>query len=151
MNLAKWLLYLFVLFLIVAGIIFYSWIFKYLISAVIFTYIFNPSVCWLERRHIPRLGGILIVYSVLCILIVWSSLRIFPVIINQAQNLFDFIKSSSQKGEISLLKVPFIQTMLSRIDYFDTQVPILKLHDSFVNLIKNVNHYVMNIPQVLVP
>jgi predicted PurR-regulated permease PerM len=150
MNLTKLFLFLIILAVVVAGIMFYSWVFKYLIGAVIFTYIFNPSVCWLERRRIPRILGILIVYSVIGTFIAWSAIMVLPILIDQAQNLFEFIKTNSEQGEISLLKVSFVQTLLSYIDYLDSQVPILKLHDSFITIIKDLNHSVMNIPKIIV-
>jgi predicted PurR-regulated permease PerM len=149
MNLTKWVLFFIITCIAIAGIYFYSWIFKYLICAIIFSYIFNPSVNWLERNHVPRLIGILIIYSIIGVILVWSTVRILPVLIDQTQNLFNFIKATSQKGEISLMKIPFVQTLLFRLEYIDTQVPILKLHDNFINLIKNLNYNLMNIPQIL--
>jgi predicted PurR-regulated permease PerM len=150
MNLTKWILYSLIIVLVVCGLMFYSWIFKYLAWAVVFSYIFNPTVNWLERHRIPRLVGILLVYSFVGTILTLSIIRLLPVLVEQAQSLFNFIKTTSQQGEISLLKIPFVQTLLLRIDYLDVQVPILKLHTHFVSLVQSLNNSMMNIPQVLI-
>jgi predicted PurR-regulated permease PerM len=150
MKLTRWFMYLLFLVLLAAGIMFYSWIFKYLISAVIFAYILNPWVSWLERRKVPRLAGIILAYFIIGAFIAWIAVSVLPVIISQAQSLLAFIKANSRDGNISLLKVPFIQNLLTRVDYLDTQVPILKLHDQFISLTNSINDTMINIPDILI-
>jgi predicted PurR-regulated permease PerM len=150
MKLTRWFAYLLILAILVAGVMFYSWIFKNLFIAVIFAYIINPWVSWLERHRVPRLMGIFLVYIIMGVLITWAVLRLVPVIINEAQGLLAFLKTSSEKGEITLLKVPFIQNLQQRIDYLDIQVPILNLHDRFIDLINGIGKGMMNIPDFLV-
>ncbi len=150
MKLTRWLIYILFAAVFVAGIWFYSLIFKYLITAVIFSYIINPWINWLERRRIPRLLGILLVYVVIGLTITWALTRILPLIIAQAQSLMDFIQTSSSEGTVSLLKVKFIQDILARVDQLDNQVPILKLHDQFVSLIDSINRGMTNIPGILI-
>ncbi len=150
MKLTRWLMYILIMGLLIGGIMFYSWIFKYLITAIVFAYIFNPWVSWLERRHVTRVWGILITYMLIGVLIAWGVVRIIPAIITQAESLIAFVSSASQQGEISLLKIPLVQSILQRIDYLDAQVPILKLHNQFLSLIHSINNSLMNIPSLLI-
>lgn len=150
MNIAKWLLYLLILAVLTLGCYFYSWVFIYIICAVMFAYILNPWISWLERYRVPRLAGILIVYLFIGVIISWGIMRIFPLIIYQAQNLLNLIKGASEQGEVALLKVPFVTDLLSRVDYLDTQVPILKLHDQYIRIVTNINKELINVPNLLV-
>jgi len=150
MKLTKIVLYLIILTIIVAGMLFYSWIIKYLIGAVIFAYIINPWINWLEKYYVPRFLGIIMVYVVMGLLVAWGVIKILPTVIDQAQNLLEFIRSSSRQGEISLLKIPFIQNLQQKVIKIDTQVPILKLNDNFINIIKSMNYALMNVPNFLV-
>lgn len=149
MKTTRWLLYLLILAVFVAGFMFYSWIFKYLILSVIFTYIINPWICWLERHYVPRLMAIMIVYLGIAVLIAWSVIRVFPVLIEQSQSLLEFIKSASAQGEVSLLQIPLFQSIQQQIKYLDSQVPILMLHDQFINLIRTLNKTMMDIPSLI--
>lgn len=149
MKTTRWIFYLLFLAILIAGFLFYSWIFKYLVLAVIFTYILNPWVSWLERHHLPRLLGIVFVYVGIGLVIAWGLIRFLPVLIEQSQNLLEFIKSSSVQGEISLLQVPLFQSILQQVDYLDSQVPILMLHDRFINFITGLNKTMMDIPNLL--
>ncbi len=149
MKLTRFIFYALLLAALVAGAYFYSWVFTYLICSLVFFYILNPWVAWLERRHIPRLFGILIVYAFIGVLIAWGVIRILPVVIDQAQNLLAFIKKSSLEGELSLLKIPFMQKILTRVDVINAQVPILNLHYHFINLVTSMNKGLMNIPNLL--
>jgi len=150
MKLTRWLFYVLIFVVILGGILFYSWIFKYLISAVIFAYILNPWVCWLERHYIPRLLAILIVYILIGLSLTWGVLKVLPVLINQAHNLVDFITTSSLEGKVSLLEVPFIQNLQHKIDIINSKVPVLNLNVYFLNLINIINHNIVHIPELLV-
>lgn len=150
MKLTRWILYLLIVALLVAATMFYSWIFKYLISSIICAYILNPWVSWLERKHVPRILGILISYILIGFLLAWGVMRVIPVIISQADSLVSFVQLASSQGEISLLKVPFIQNLLQRVDYLDSQVPILNLHDQFIKLVQMLNKSLMNIPNLII-
>jgi predicted PurR-regulated permease PerM len=150
MHLAKLLLYLLLLVVFVAGLYFYSWVILYIIGAIVFAYILNPWISWLERRHIPRLAGIFIVYIFIGVLISWGIMRVFPLIIMQAQNLMNFIKGASVQGDVTLLKVPFVVNLMARVDYLDTQVPFLKLHEHFIKVVTQINEEMINIPNLLV-
>jgi predicted PurR-regulated permease PerM len=149
MKLTQIAMYILILAALAAGVFFYSWVFKYLIFAVIFAYILNPWVTWLERRHLPRIFGIMIVYLIIGFLITWGVYRVLPVIITQAQNLLALVKNSSQQGEISLLKIPFMQDILTKVDDIDAQAPILNLHYHFIRIINAMNDGLMNIPNLL--
>jgi len=150
MKLTQIVMYILILATLIAGALFYSWVFKYLICAVIFAYILNPWITWLERKHVPRLLGIFVVYLFIGFLIALGVYRLLPVIIVQAQNLLALVKSTSMQGEISLLKIPFMQNILTRVDYIDAQAPILNLHYHFIRIINSMNDGLVNIPNLLV-
>ncbi len=149
MKLSRILLYSLLIFLFLWGIYFYRWIFGYLICAVIFAFILNPWVSWLERRGISRVISILIVYLGIGGVIAWSMFRVLPLLINQAENLLSLLQSSSEEGEVSLLKIAFIQGLYDRILHIHDKVPILNLPTHFVNIINGLNTALKNIPDFL--
>jgi predicted PurR-regulated permease PerM len=149
-KLARIILYLITLAVLVFGVMFYRLIGTYLILAIIFAYILNPWVSWLERRRIPRIAGILIVYLINAAFIAWALYRVLPLIVGQAQNLLAFVTAASSGGEISLTKIPIVQTIQARLTVIDAQVPILKLSENFVMVLGEINKGLINIPNLLV-
>ncbi|MFB3845133.1 MAG: AI-2E family transporter [Candidatus Cloacimonadaceae bacterium] len=150
MKLTRWIMYLVILALLIVSVMFYSWVLKYLLISIIFAYILNPWVTWLERKHIPRLLGIFMVYIVIALAIVWVILRFIPVIVNEAQGLITFLKTSSLKGDAIWSNIPFMQDLMDRVTYWDKQVPILHLQEHFINLVNAVEAAMMHIPDFLI-
>ncbi|MDD3103280.1 MAG: AI-2E family transporter, partial [Candidatus Cloacimonetes bacterium] len=62
MNWTKIAFFILLSLIIVAALVFYSKVFVYLIGAVIFSYILDPAVTWLEHKRIPRWLSVLFVY-----------------------------------------------------------------------------------------
>jgi len=150
MKLTRLLIYFLILAAIIGGLYFYSWVLLYIVSSVVFTYIFNPWISLLERNHIPRLLGIVIVYLTIGLVLALCISTVIPVIVYQAHNFTTFIRGASEQGDIHLLKIQFFQNILSRIDIIEAKFPILKLHDQFIKLINNLNSTLINIPGILV-
>lgn len=150
MKIARLFLYFVIITGIVGAVFFYSWIAQYLIGAILFTYIFNPWINWLEKHYVPRLFGIFIVYAVIGLIVTWGVITFFPILINQAENLLELIQNPYRKGEISLLNVDFVRNLQLNIIQIDNHVPILKLNDNFVKLITQLNHTLMDIPGLLI-
>lgn len=149
MKFARVILYLITLATLIGAAFFYRWIGTYLILSVIFAYILNPWVSWLERKGFPRVLAVLTVYLFFGAIIAWGIIRILPLFIDQAQNLITYIKSQSVQGEITLMQISFIQNLQHQVAKISAQVPILKLNDIFVSLVKSANQGLMNIPNLL--
>src|SRR5699024_7389657 len=50
------------------------------IMAGILFYLLNPLIDWLERKKVPRIGGIITVFLVIIGLVVWGIIILIPII-----------------------------------------------------------------------
>lgn len=58
-----------------------------LIMSGILFYLLNPLIDWLERKNVPRIAGILLVFLILAGLITWGVVILIPIIREQAAEL----------------------------------------------------------------
>lgn len=58
-----------------------------LVMSGIFYYLLNPVIDWLERKNVPRVTGILLVFLVLSGLITWGVVILIPIIREQTLEL----------------------------------------------------------------
>jgi len=59
------------------------------IMAGILFYLLNPLIDWLERKKVPRIGGIGIVFVVIIGLVVWGIIILIPIIREQTISLIE--------------------------------------------------------------
>ena len=88
MKLTRWLMYILILGLLIGGIMFYSWIFKYLITAIVFAYIFNPdkyssNAAYTFSKAMRKSGGSWMLGGFISINAVASDSSIVPLAIKQ--------------------------------------------------------------------
>ncbi|MCB5272120.1 MAG: AI-2E family transporter [Candidatus Cloacimonetes bacterium] len=149
MKWAKILFFILMAFIVVAAFIFYSKVFVYLIGAVIFSYILDPAVTWLEHRRIPRWLSVLFVYLTVAGLIAWFTSRMIPDIVAQANNLIAIL---SQEGGINkdiLLQVPFLHGIHEYTLSLDARIPGLNISNEFTNILDNATGFLAKLPKVL--
>lgn len=67
-------------------------------AALALAYILNPLVTWLERRRIPRVRSILLIYALGGVLVVAALVLVVPMLIEQGlrltQNLPDYVENT---------------------------------------------------------
>lgn len=59
-----------------------------ILSAILY-YLLNPVIDWLEKKKVPRVWGITIVFIVIVGLLIWGITTVFPFIRNQIVSLVD--------------------------------------------------------------
>ncbi|MFA4880608.1 MAG: AI-2E family transporter, partial [Candidatus Doudnabacteria bacterium] len=73
-----------------------------LFTAVVISAALNPTVNWLQKKHIPRTLSVLLIYTVLLSIVVLSIYLLIPPIVTQVKDLAnqfpDFYEQLAQKG-----------------------------------------------------
>lgn len=81
----------------------FSTIFAPVILAVVFYYLLNPIVSWLEKKGVKRLVGTSIVFIGMILLIVWGFVLLIPILVDQVTELVQqfptYIESISTRLE----------------------------------------------------
>jgi predicted PurR-regulated permease PerM len=149
MNWTKLVFYILMAMVLIAGVIFYRWIFSYLIASVIFSYILNPAVSFLERKRIPRWMGVLILYLSVAGLIAWFTSRYIPDLIAQGNNLFALLSHEGGVDSQTFLKVPFIQGIYDYAQQLDANVPGLNVSSQMLNSLDNATDFLVRLPKFL--
>ncbi len=150
MNWTKSIFYILLAIVIVAGLIFYRWVFSYLIAAWIFSYILDPGVTWLEHRKIPRWLSVLLLYLSVIGIIAWFTSRLIPELMTQANSLITILgHDESMSGEI-LMQIPFLSGIYDFVLGLDAQIPGLDLGEQFTAALDNATDFMAKLPKFLV-
>jgi len=75
------------------------------VLGIVLAFILEPPVCFLERRHVPRLAAILIVYAGVGLLVAVMLLELVPVFVRQLTILADTLPRLAAQVEGFLLEV----------------------------------------------
>ncbi len=149
MKLAKWFYIIILLIVFALGIFVYRTIFSYILASLIFAYILNPAVVFLEYHGFKRVYAILVLYLGLAVLIAWGIDSLLPQIIKQAQGLFVLIKSSNVGTEMQLEKIPFIQDIKYSAISLQNKIPFINLTGYFASTMLALKDFFANFPQII--
>jgi predicted PurR-regulated permease PerM len=83
---------------------FYQVVFILFVAIVLGTVI-RPAVSWLYRRGIPRIGGVILVYILLLILLIGFVLLLFPLVFEQGTKIIAEVPSYYQSLREGLVNV----------------------------------------------
>jgi len=149
MNWSKIAFYLFLGIVLLAALVFYRWIFIYLIAAMVFSYILHPAVSFLERRHIPRWLGVVMLYLTVAGLIAWFSSRYIPDLIDQGNNLFALLSHEGGLEASTILKIPFVQNVYDYALQLDAKIPGLDAGKQMLAAIDSGTDFLVKLPKFL--
>lgn len=149
MNWTKIVFFVLMGLLVVAVLIFYSKVFVYLIGAVIFSYILDPAVTWLEHRRIPRWLSVLFVYLTVAGLIAWFTSRLIPDLISQANNLIAILSQEGGMNKDILMQIPFLEGIFQYTQDLDASIPGLNASVQFSNILDNATGFIAKLPKLL--
>jgi len=124
MNWTKLVFNIFLILLAGLAIFFYRFIFVYLGTAILISFILDPLVSWFERRTIPRWFSIIIVYLIILGLLAFSGVRLFPLLSNQAQSLF--AQFNGDLDAETLLALPLLKDVYSIAQDLDASIANLQ-------------------------
>lgn len=149
MNWTKIGFYLLLAAVFVGALIFYRWIFSYLIAAMVFSYILNPAVSFLEQRHIPRWLGVLLLYLSVGGLIAWFTSRFIPDLIIQGNNLFALLSLEGGFDASAILKIPIVDSIYHYAQQMDSRVPGLNAANQMLRGIDSATEFLVKLPKFL--
>lgn len=149
MNWTKIVFFLVLGLLFVAALIFYSKVFVYLIGAVVFSYVLDPAVTWLEHRRIPRWLSVLFVYLTVAGLVAWFTSRIIPDIFSQANNLITILSLEGGMNRDTLMQIPFLEGIYGYALDLDARIPGLGMSNQFLNILDNATSFIAKLPKWL--
>nr|MDK2851420.1 hypothetical protein [Candidatus Cloacimonadota bacterium] len=150
MNWTKTIFYVLLAILILAGLIFYRWVFSYLIAALVFSYILDPGVTWLEHRKIPRWLSVLLLYLTVIGIIAWFTSRLIPELMNQANSLIAILSNNESVSNETLAQIPFLNGIYDFVLNLDNQIPGLNLGEQFATVLDNATDFMARLPKFLV-
>jgi predicted PurR-regulated permease PerM len=133
----------------IAAAIFYQPMLAYLLISVIFAYIFDPLITWLEFQKVPRWLSILILYSVIGGLLVWLTMSYFPILIRQGNALITLLTQSDKPLSQSILELPFVCSIVEFLQKLDGNIPQLGMEAKFSGLINSLTASLSKLPAVL--
>ncbi|HHV37306.1 MAG TPA: AI-2E family transporter [Candidatus Cloacimonetes bacterium] len=149
MNWAKIAFRTLVTLMILAALFFYRQVLGHLIIAVIFSYILDPAVCWLEHKHVPRLWGVLTIYLLLAGAITFFSVRTIPAFMKQANSFIDILKQDGNLNAQLFLRIPIIENIYQYAENLDAQVPGFRLAEQMVAFLDSIRDYMARLPKFL--
>jgi predicted PurR-regulated permease PerM len=149
MKLGRWIYFLLILIVLVLGISVYRTVFSYILVSLIFAYILNPAVVFLEHRGLARVVSILVIYVGLGLLIAWGVNSLLPQIIKQAESLLAVFKSSNVGPDMQLEKIPFIQDLKYSVMTLQNKIPFINLTGYFASTMLALKDFFANFPQII--
>ncbi len=150
MNWTRIFFFLLIAVVIIFCLLFYSPVLAYLLLSIVFSYILDPLVTWLEFKKIPRWLSVILVYIVIAGLIVWLSATYIPRFIEQGNQLIALLEKTDKPLNETILGLPFINTIQGYLRFIDVRIPQMNLQTQFTQLIETGITRLGEIPSVLV-
>lgn len=150
MNWTKILFYLVLALAVVMALYFYSRIFSYVALALVLSYLLDPLVSWVERRHVPRWLSVLSVYLAIIGALTWLSVRFVPDLLRQGRELMELMQSGVPGGENLLVTLPLIRDIYQFLINLDRQLPSLDLASQFITLLDSAQLFLTKLPETII-
>lgn len=147
MNWTKLFFNLFLFLLAGLAIFFYRFIFVYLGTAILVSFILDPIVSWFERRTIPRWFSIIIVYLIILGLLAFSGIKLFPLLSNQAQSLF--AQFNGDLDAETLLALPLLKDVYSLAQSLDNSIANLQSAELLTDTLEKGISLLSSLPSML--
>jgi len=147
-NPVKWMFYILITSIIVLGLFFYRTVFSYIFASLIFAYLLNPLVVYLERRKINRTVAVASVYLLLVMVLVSILLIVIPAVYRQIQSVVSIVAGIVQSDSMSELeaKIPFYANIKAQIINLDAKYPSLNIDNIMKNFMEKLHVWLSSIP-----
>lgn len=134
---------------VVGAFAFYGPVLTYLLLSVVFAYVFDPVVSWLECKRFPRWAAALLVYILIGAAIAWSTARFVPRLIQEGNQFITLLNRSGQPLDETILQLPFIRSAYDFLVNLDAKIPNINLADKLLNLVSSFRTRLGELPQLL--
>ena len=148
-NYTKLLFYLVLLTALGLGIWFYSYVFGYVIAALILAFILDPLVNAVERLRFPRWLAVLTVYIVLAGAIALLIVTFAPSLYDQGTQVISLLQEDSSGATNPLVELPLLKDVHLFLLELEERVPILDLANEYVKFMDIVVDYLVELPKTL--
>lgn len=150
MNWTKILFYLLLVCAVAMALYFYSRVFGYVAMALVLSYLLDPLVSWVERRHLPRWLSVLCVYLAILGALAWLSLRFVPDLVRQGRDLIQLIQSGASSGDNLLVTLPFIRDLYRFLVNLDNQLPNIDIAGQFLAFLDTAQLFLTKLPETII-
>ncbi|MGI6197720.1 MAG: AI-2E family transporter [Candidatus Cloacimonadaceae bacterium] len=147
-NYTKILFYLVLLTALGLGIWFYSYVFGYVVAALILAYILDPLVNAVERLRFPRWLAVVSVYIILAGAIAILIVTFAPSLYEQGTQLISLLQEENGATN-PLVELPLLKDVHLILLDLETRVPILDLANEYVRFMDTVVDYLVELPKTL--
>ncbi|HRR01114.1 MAG TPA: AI-2E family transporter [Candidatus Cloacimonas sp.] len=134
----------------ILAVVFYHSIIYYLVYALIFSYILDPFVNWLEFHRFPRWLAVITIYLIIAGIIAWFTSRLVPALVQQGNNLFNILASGEQLNGQYIITLPFISRIYEFLVELDTKIPGLGIAPKMIEILDQTNVFLAKIPKLLI-
>ncbi len=148
-NYTKILFYLVLLTALGFGIWFYSYVFGYVIAALVLAYILDPLVNAVERLRFPRWLAVLSVYIVLAGLIALLVALFAPSLYDQGAQLISLLQEDRPGTTNPLVELPLLKDIHLVLMDLDARIPVLDLANEYVNFMDMVVEHLVELPKTI--
>ena len=148
-NYTKILFYLVLLTALGFGIWFYSYVFGYVIAALVLAYILDPLVNAVERLRFPRWLAVLSVYIVLAGLIALLVALFAPSLYDQGAQLISLLQEDRPGTTNPLVELPLLKDIHVVLMDLDARIPVLDLANEYVNFMDMVVEHLVELPKTI--
>ncbi len=148
MNLTKIFFYMFFIAIVIAGVIFFRWVFDYLLLSIIFSYILAPFVGWFVRRGLPRWAAVVLVYLTILLVITGFVYRYTPTIVEEGSNILDLMQSQSASSDY-ILSLPIVRSLFEFLRGLDERVPMLNLSEGLIETVDMFKDFLAKLPTLV--
>lgn len=149
MNWTKLIFYLFLACFIAAAVFFFSRVMSYVLISLVFAYLLDPPVNWLEKFRIPRWLAIISVYGAILGVLAWLSARFIPTLVIQGQDLLETLHQSEAGSESSLIGLPIVSDLHQLLKNLDYQLPNFDLSGRFIVVLDNLQTFLVGLPNTI--
>lgn len=148
-NYTKILFYLVLLAALGFGIWFYSYVFGYLIAALVLAYILDPLVNAVERLRLPRWLAVLSVYVIISGAIALLVALFAPSLYEQGAQVISLLQEDSSGATNPLVELPLLKDIHLILIDLDTRIPVLDLANEYVKFMDLVVGHLVELPKTI--
>lgn len=127
-----------------------------LVLAAVFYYLLNPIVDYLEKRRVPRIVTIILLFVIIVALIVWGLVVAIPNIISGAESFASSVPhyvNVAQKEINILAKNPRLEEFRPQVDQFTNSIgdQLIEWSKTFsVNAVSTLSNFISKTTSVLI-
>ena len=152
-DIIKVFIYLLLIVVVVAGIVFYKSVFWMVVLAVVFSYLLKPAVDFLEKYIMVRWVSILLLYIIIAGILTLAVVSILPVFFDQLQEMGNKVTDIASKidnlDDFKVTELESVQKLINPVIEFTEKTNIIDLDKIFRDFLLYLQKVITDLPQSL--